>query len=143
MRGAFSWRNWREQRLNVVRRVKWQLGVMSMLVLHMAATQAGEGDVLALARLWSEARATHPALADGAIDWDRALVSALPQLQGKDSGASLRGAATTMMAPLHDGALRIGVPSQEFVRWPADGAVLEWLPGDTALLHLHPGMRID
>jgi len=114
-----------------------------MLVLHMAATQAGEGDVLALARLWSEARATHPALADGAIDWDRALVSALPQLQGKDSEASLRGAATTMMAPLHDGALRIGVPSQEFVRWPADGAVLEWLPGDTALLHLHPGMRID
>ena len=114
-----------------------------MLVLHMIAAQAGEGDVLALARLWSEARATHPALADGAIDWDRALVSALPQLQGKDDEASLRGAATAMMAPLHDGALRIGVPSQEFVRWPADGPVLEWLPGDTALLHLHPGMRID
>lgn len=114
-----------------------------MLVMHMAAVQAGEGDVLALARLWSEARATHPALADGAIDWDRALVSVLPQLQGRDSEASLRGAATMMMAPLHDGALRIGVPSREFVRWPADGAVLEWLPGDTALLHLHPGMRID
>ena len=114
-----------------------------MLVLHMAAAQAGEGDVLALARLWSEARATHPALADGAIDWDRALVAALPQLQGKDGEASLLDVARTLMAPLHDPALRIGLPSQEFVRWPADGAVLEWLPGDTALLHLHPGMRLD
>jgi C-terminal processing protease CtpA/Prc len=129
--------------LNVVQRVKWQLAIVSVLVLHMAAAQAGEGDVVALARLWSEARATHPALADGAIDWDRALVDALPQLQGEDGEASLRAAATTLMAPLHDGALRIGVPSQAFVRWPADGAVLEWLPGDTALLHLHPGMRID
>jgi len=45
------------------------------------------------------------------------------------------------MAPLHDEALRIGPRQPPFVRWPADGAVLEWLPGDTALLHLHPGMR--
>lgn len=129
--------------MKVIQTVKWRLAVLSVLVLHMAAAQAGEGDVLALARLWSEARATHPALADGAIDWDRALVAALPQLQGKDSEASLLGAARTLMAPLHDAALRIGLPSQEFVRWPADGAVVEWLPGDTALLHLHPGMRLD
>lgn len=102
---------------------------------------AGEHDVLALARLWSEVRAIHPALAGGTIDWDRALVAALPQLKGEDNPASLRAAAATLMAPLHDEALRIGPRQPPFVRWPADGDVLEWLPGDTALLHLHPGMR--
>ena len=106
-----------------------------------SAAQAGEHDVLALARLWSEVRATHPALAAGTIDWDRALVAALPHLEGEDNQNSLRAAAVTLMAPLHDDALRIGAAMPAFVRWPVDGAVLEWLPGDTALLHLHPGMR--
>lgn len=109
--------------------------------LSSGPAQAGEHDVLALARLWSEVRAIHPALAGGAIDWDRALVAALPQLKGEDNPASLRAAAATLMAPLHDEALRIGPRQPAFVRWPVDGAVLEWLPGDTALLHLHPGMR--
>ena len=30
--------------------------------------------------------------------------------------------------PHHDAGLRIGPPPSAFVRWPADGAVLEWLP---------------
>ncbi|OBV41552.1 S41 family peptidase [Janthinobacterium psychrotolerans] len=120
----------------------WSRGVCAALGLWFSGTAlAGEHDMLALARLWSEVRATHPALADGRIDWDRALVAALPQVKGEDNQASLRAAAATLMAPLHDETLRIGAPTPHFVRWPADGDVLEWLPGDTALLHLHPGMR--
>lgn len=120
----------------------WSRGACAALGLWLSGPAlAGEHDVLALARLWSEVRATHPALADGRIDWDRALVAALPQLSGEDNQASLRAAAATLMAPLHDAGLRIGPPPPAFVRWQADGAVLEWLPGDTALLHLHPGMR--
>ena len=123
--------------------VVWSRGVCAALALwwFSSAAQAGEHDVLALARLWSEVRATHPALASGTIDWDRALVAALPNLKGEDNQDSLRAAAVTLMAPLHDDALRIGASMPAFVRWPVDGAVLEWLPGDTALLHLHPGMR--
>lgn len=121
----------------------WSRGVPAALAwwLLTGPAQAGEHDVLALARLWSEVRVIHPALADGAVDWDRALVTALPHLKGEDSEASLRAAAATLMEPLHDTALRIGMPAPSFVSWPADGEVLEWLPGDTALLHLHPGMR--
>lgn len=120
----------------------WSRGACVVLGLWLSGSAlAGEHDVLALARLWSEVRATHPALADGRIDWDRALVAALPQVKGEDNQASLRAAAATLMAPLHDAGLRIGPPPPAFVRWPADGDVLEWLPGDTALLHLHAGMR--
>ena len=120
----------------------WSRGACAALGLWLSGPAlAGEHDMLALARLWSEVRATHPALADGRVDWDRALVAALPQVKGEDNQASLRAAAATLMAPLHDAGLRIGPPPSAFVRWPADGAVLEWLPGDTALLHLHAGMR--
>lgn len=122
----------------------WGRSACAVLGLWLSGPAlAGEHDVLALARLWSEVRATHPALADGRIDWDRALVAALPQLKGDDNQASLRAAAATLMAPLHDATLRIGPPPPAFVRWPADGPVLEWLPGDTALLHLHAGMRAN
>ncbi|MGK5038378.1 S41 family peptidase [Janthinobacterium sp. LB3P118] len=117
------------------------LGALAVLVCTAAPAQAHDGNSVALARLWSAARATHPALADDRVDWDRALVAALPQLRDEDDAASLRLAIATLMAPLHDDALRIGAEAPAYVRWPADGDVLEWLPGDTALLHLHPGMR--
>lgn len=115
--------------------------LLALLPATVTPAYAGEGDVLALARLWSEVRAIHPSLADGSVDWDRALVDALPAVQGADSDASLRRAAVTLMAPLHDSTLRIAKDDVTFVRWPADGPVLEWLPNDTALLHLHFGMQ--
>lgn len=117
------------------------LAVLAVLVCAAAPAQAGDENIVSLARLWSAARATHPALADDRIDWDRALVAALPQLRDEYDEPSLRLAITTLMAPLHDEALRIGAEAPAYVRWPADGDVLEWLPGDTVLLHLHPGMR--
>lgn len=120
-----------------VLRILW----LVLVPVSVMPAYAGEGDVLALARLWSEVRAIHPALADGSVDWDRALVEALPALQGADNDASLRRAAATLMAPLHDSSLRIAEDDATFVRWPADGPVLEWLPRDTALLHLHFGMQ--
>ncbi len=113
----------------------------AVLVCAVAPAQAGDENIVSLARLWSAARTTHPALADDRIDWDRALVAALPQLRDEYDEPSLRLAIATLMAPLHDEALRIGAEAPAYVRWPADGDVLEWLPGDTALLHLHPGMR--
>ncbi|MBG6223179.1 MULTISPECIES: S41 family peptidase [unclassified Janthinobacterium] len=116
------------------------LGALAVLVCIAAPAQAHDGNSVALARLWSAARATHPALADDRVDWDRALVAALPKLRDEDDEASLRLAIATLMAPLRDQALRIGADTPRYVRWPADGEVLEWLPGDTALLHLHPGM---
>ena len=53
----------------------------AVLVCAAAPAQAGDENIVSLARLWSAARATHPALADDRIDWDRALVAALPQLR--------------------------------------------------------------
>lgn len=93
------------------------------------------------ARLWSQVRATHPALADGTLDWDRALVDVLPAIRAATDDAQLAAALRRMMAPLGDAALRIGAPrdDDDWVRWPAGGELVEWLPGDVALLHWHGG----
>lgn len=90
------------------------------------------------ARLWSQVRATHPALADGTVDWDRALVDALPAIRAATDDAQLAAALRRMMAPLGDASLRIGAPrADDWARWPAGGELVEWLPGDVALLHWH------
>lgn len=79
------------------------------------------------ARLWSAAKYTHPALADGRIDWDRALVDAMPGLRAAGDLPASRDAVARLMAPLADPSLRIHTGSAaELLRWPAGGADVEW-----------------
>jgi hypothetical protein len=90
------------------------------------------------ARLWSAAKYTHPALADGRVDWDRALVDAMPgMLAARDLSAS-QVALARLMAPLADPSLRVHAGGDpDLLRWPADGQDVAWLPGAVALVHLH------
>ncbi|SHG60852.1 S41 family peptidase [Massilia sp. CF038] len=96
------------------------------------------------ARLWSTVKYTHPALADGRIDWDQALVDAMPALAGADDLPASTAAVARLMAPLGDASLRIHaaeVPA--LLNWPAGRPDVEWLPGAVALLHLHGGQPIE
>ena len=92
------------------------------------------------ARLWSAAKYTHPQLADGRIDWDQALVAAIPALLAAHSRSDTTRAVATLLAPLKDPSLRMHAgDAPELVHWPAGSPGLEWLPGAVAVLHLHAG----
>lgn len=104
------------------------------------ASAQGTARLEAVAKLWSDVRWTHPALADDSIDWDRALVDALPDIDAAADDAALAQAIGRLMAPLHDPQLRIGTAEVRRVAWPDHGELIEWLDDGTALLHLHPGM---
>lgn len=119
-----------------------RLGLLLACCLTGAARAATAGAVLPdAARLWSAAKYTHPQLADGRIDWDRALVEAMPALLAAHSRGDTGSAVATLMAPLKDPSLRMHAgAAPELVRWQAGSPELAWLPGGVALLHLHAGI---
>ncbi|MFZ6712122.1 S41 family peptidase [Undibacterium sp. TC9W] len=97
-----------------------------------------------LAQLWRDVKWRHPALTKGNVDWDKALVAALPKVQAAQSKHELRDALATMMLALHDPAVDISIVDEHVTAdqvnqliVPANQDMLEWLHGDIALLHLH------
>ncbi|MBI4911369.1 MAG: hypothetical protein HY823_01405 [Acidobacteria bacterium] len=90
------------------------------------------------ARLWARVKWVHPALAQGRIDWDKALLEAMPDLAEAQNDAARKAALHKLMAPLGDPALRIG-PREQPIYVKADPKFprVAWLPGDVALLQLH------
>lgn len=92
----------------------------------------------AAAHLWSDVKWLSPALADGEVDWDRALVKALPEIEAATTTSAFLDAVTVMMKPLHDPAFQIfTITEPNYVSDDTQQEILEWLPGDVALLHLH------
>lgn len=114
------------------------LTILASLTAGTPDTSAPAQRLGAVGRLWSRVKWTHPALAQGDVDWDRALVQALPAIQGATTPQELTTALQALMAPLKDPALRVGAsPVPLAVEVPTDQATVTWLPGDVALLHLH------
>lgn len=108
------------------------------LVAQTPAPAPGTQRLVAVGHLWSRVKWTHPALSRGNVDWDKALVQSLPRIQAATTSEELRAALDGLMAPLLDPALRIGkTPGKAPVDAQPDQAIVEWLPGDVALLHLH------
>ena len=61
----------------------------------------------ALGRLWADAKYFHPWLAYQDVDWDQALVAALPKAASAKSDAEYAGAVSSMLEALHDSATRV------------------------------------
>lgn len=55
-----------------------------------------------LGRLWGHVKFLHPALADGVIDWDKALVDAIPKVRAALTAEAYRDAVHGMLAALGD-----------------------------------------
>lgn len=109
-----------------------------LLACCVGSASAAHTALIEAARLWSTAKYTHPALADGRIDWDRALVDAMPALLAAQDMPAKRDAVASLMAPLADPSLRIHTDrAPDLLRWPTDVPDVEWLPGGVALAHLH------
>jgi C-terminal processing protease CtpA/Prc len=55
-----------------------------------------------LARVWGAAKFFHPTLAYEAIDWDAALIKAIPRVKAAETPVEYRDAVDSMLAALHD-----------------------------------------
>jgi C-terminal processing protease CtpA/Prc len=60
-----------------------------------------------LARVWGEVRYLHPQVVAGAVDWDKALVDALPAALAAQTDEDEIAALRALVEPLHDASTRI------------------------------------
>jgi C-terminal processing protease CtpA/Prc len=122
--------------------------ILASIVLSTLGVGAHAGEecprerIVGIARLWSAVRWQHVNLAESEVDWDRSLAEALPTLCAARDDRELRVAVDRMMLPLHDPFYRVTSAGSRLFVVPTHGLdeLVEWMPGDVALLHLHQGM---
>jgi Peptidase family S41 len=94
------------------------------------------GDLLlGLARAWAEAKFFHPAMFQRAIDWDGALVRAIPEVEAASDAKTYRAAIERLLAAMGD-------PETKVLEARGDGAPpspwKEWATQDVLVLHARP-----
>ena len=109
------------------------------------------GRMLGLARVWEKIEFFHPYLAYKDIDWDAALVAAIPRVEAAQTVDDYRAAIAEMIGALHDPVTFVQPATPptppkppftgDWLRWPSPG-VLEvelgaWTPRD------HIGVRAN
>lgn len=67
--------------------------------------------VIELSRVWSFVRFAHPWLIGGSVEWDAALVAAIPKARAAQTDAALHEAVGGMLAALGDPATRVHPPA--------------------------------
>jgi hypothetical protein len=85
---------------------------MSALLLAAVALAASPVDpatarLVGLARVWAHVKYVHPAMATAEVDWDGALVRALPAVEGAQTDQAYRAAIAGLLAELKDPATRV------------------------------------
>lgn len=78
-------------------------------VLAPAREEASPENVAALGRVWGSARYFHPWLASRELDWDAALVEALPRAAAARTPEALAEAVQGMLSRLNDSVTRVSV----------------------------------
>src|SRR5436309_603528 len=73
----------------------------------VAATDIPTERLIALGKLWTEARYFHPYLAYRDIDWDAALVKAIPKVKAAKTGQEYASAIQSMLDELGDPVTRV------------------------------------
>lgn len=114
----------------------WLLaGLFALFVVPMAAAQPTDERVDrldGLARLWGIAKFFHPGLAGGgagdAIDWDKALIEAIPKVEAAATPEEFRAALDGMLSALHDPGSRTIDPTPAGEQGEHAGAPkVEWV----------------
>ena len=105
--------------------------------LTFAQTLPVESDrLLATGKLWVTVKYFHPYLAYRDIDWDKALVDALPKVRSASTPAEYTAAIESMLAVLKDPATRVGAAAAE--PEPKTSAQRVWIHNGL----LHPAFLI-
>jgi hypothetical protein len=109
---------------------------VALLAVSLAAAPAGEDTarlerVAALGKLWAAVKYFHPALAYRDLDWDRALLDALPGAAAASSPGAYAAAVGSMLSVLGDPATRVlpATPAKpagafELIRWVGRGTLV-------------------
>ena len=96
------------------------------------------GRLAILGKVWGQVKAIHPALLTREIDWDQALLKAIPRAEAARDPAELADAVDGMLADLGDPATHVlRPPSLEGVDWTREQGMSAWLAPGTLLLRLH------
>ena len=80
--------------------------------------------LVGLARVWGYVKYTHPAMATSSLDWDAALVRALPAVENATSDAEYRKAVAGLLAELRDPATGVVDEEPSAATPPAASGVL-------------------
>ncbi|HEV2722016.1 MAG TPA: S41 family peptidase [Thermoanaerobaculia bacterium] len=85
------------------------------VALFLATTAAFADDARTarletLCRVWAAAKYTHPAMLTGKVDWDGALVRAIPAVRAAATPAELAAAIDAMLKELHDPVTHVVAP---------------------------------
>jgi C-terminal processing protease CtpA/Prc len=123
------------------------LGLLAFLALSPALAEspaplqpADVERLTHLAKLWGTIRFLHPYLAYKEIDWDAALVRAIPAVRSARTPQEYAAAAQGMLAALGDPVTRVE-PSRPPVQPPAAGkppALFTWLSPGRLSIYLRP-----
>lgn len=106
-----------------------------IFAIALAAVHARADEVdrlVALSRVWSTAKYLDPALASGNVDWDAALVRAIPAVRSAASGDAFAIAVDAMLRELSDPATRVVTMSDQ--RPAADTPLFNW-SGDVLVVN--------
>ncbi|HEU0034573.1 MAG TPA: S41 family peptidase [Kofleriaceae bacterium] len=123
--------------------------VAAIVLLASASSRSSRADpmpdrserVLGLARLWAKAKFFHPYLAYKPIDWDAALVAAIPKVEAATTPAAYRAALAELLGKLGDPVTRMidppaapaaTAPPKDWLTWPAPGVLEVQVAGITA-----------
>jgi C-terminal processing protease CtpA/Prc len=81
--------------------------LLATVVLAGAPAGAATARLVGLARVWAHVKYVHPAMATADVDWDGALVRALPAVEGARTEEAYRAAIAGLLAELKDPATRV------------------------------------
>src|SRR5687768_4942774 len=96
-------------------RVMWRAIVALVMLVGIADAQPMPDRaerLVGAARVWAKAKFFHPYLAYKDIDWDAALVAAIPKVEAATTIDQYRAAIAEMLAKLGDPITRIGPPAK-------------------------------
>lgn len=112
--------------------------VVAAVVLVGAPVDSQTTHLVGLARVWGYVKYVHPALATSDVDWDAALLRALPAVQGATSEDAYRKGIAGLLAELRDPATRVierePAPAVSDVASGAFAARLEAIDSRTAVV---------
>jgi C-terminal processing protease CtpA/Prc len=123
----------------MVRRVALASLVLGLLWVGVSSAQPAFPDKTArlveLAQVWAKVKVFHPYLGYKDLDWDAALVAAIPKVEAAATPAAYRAAIQDMLGKLGDPVTRmIDTPAQ--VTPPASPALLTWATPEIAQISL-------
>lgn len=103
-------------------------------------------------RLWGQVRYLHPYLAYREIDWDAALMNAIPRIRAASTAGEYGAAVQSMLDALHDPVTRVLAPPAGASTGPEGGAPHETRPprelyrrleGDVLYVDFRPGLDLN